>query len=359
MQGQFQVLVDKGQIVLYIECMSKGKDKVIPIFFAVDDGYVKFWHVAIKSLMAGANKDYKYNIHLLCCGLDKKNVASIMALKDENFSFFVNDVTAKAKSRAKLMERGYHGDNNKAGCATYYRAFIPAMFPEYDKAMYLDSDICLNGDVAELFNMDMKDNLITAAPDGPVSSIPVFQEYVVKFIGVKKPENYVNAGILVMNTEALRDMDFEERFFDVLAKFKLEVDHDQGVLNYLCRDRINYVPENWNKMVVTGETIPLEKVRIVHYNLTAKPWITDDVAYASLFWKFAEGTPFYDEILKCKSKVTEKDLEGAQVNLGRMIATCEELIKGKSLHERLIDATFGVGGGCGGCCGCCRKNCGV
>ena len=339
--------------------MSKEKEKVIPIFFAVDDGYVKFWHVAIKSLMSNASKDFKYNIHILCCGLDKKNVASIMNLADENFRFFINDVTDKAKSRAKLMERGYHGDNNKVGCATYYRAFIPAMFPEYDKAIYLDSDICLNGDVAELFNVEMGDNLVAAAPDGPIDVTPIFQAYVMKFIGVRRYQEYVNAGIIVMNTEALREIDYEERFFDVLSKCKVEVDHDQGVLNYLCLGSIKFLPENWNKMVITGETIPLEKVKIVHYNLTAKPWLTDNVAYSSLFWKYAAATPFYDEILKCKSKATAKDMEGMEKNLERMFATCEELIKGKSLHERLIDATFGVGAGCGGCCGCCRKNCGV
>ena len=36
--------------------MNKGKN-VIPIFFAIDDGYIPFLAVAIKSLIENASKD--------------------------------------------------------------------------------------------------------------------------------------------------------------------------------------------------------------------------------------------------------------------------------------------------------------
>ena len=37
----------------------------IPIFFAVDDGYIPFLNVTIQSIIENSSKEYKYNIKIL------------------------------------------------------------------------------------------------------------------------------------------------------------------------------------------------------------------------------------------------------------------------------------------------------
>ena len=39
----------------------------------------------------------------------------------------------------------------------YFRLFIPDLFPEYDKGLYIDSDVVVPGDISELYNHDLKD----------------------------------------------------------------------------------------------------------------------------------------------------------------------------------------------------------
>ena len=54
---------------------------IIPIFFACDNGFVKYTMVSLKSLMMNADRDRQYNIHILNTGIDddKKQVVLDMA----------------------------------------------------------------------------------------------------------------------------------------------------------------------------------------------------------------------------------------------------------------------------------------
>ena len=63
--------------------MNKGKN-VIPIFFAIDDGYIPFLAVAIKSLIENASKEYEYIIKVLHTNVKEKNVRKIKKFETEN-----------------------------------------------------------------------------------------------------------------------------------------------------------------------------------------------------------------------------------------------------------------------------------
>ena len=69
-----------------------SEKKIIPVFFATDDGYVKFLHVAIHSLKVNASKDYKYHVHVLTQGLTKSNEDSFKTFEDDDFKVFVEDL---------------------------------------------------------------------------------------------------------------------------------------------------------------------------------------------------------------------------------------------------------------------------
>ena len=68
--------------------MNKGKN-VIPIFFAIDDGYIPFLAVAIKSLIENASKEYEYIIKVLHTNVKEKNVRKIKKFETENVNIEV------------------------------------------------------------------------------------------------------------------------------------------------------------------------------------------------------------------------------------------------------------------------------
>ena len=124
----------------------KKEKSVIPVFFTIDDGYAPYASVAIASLIENASKDYCYKIHIVHQGLSEENKRKLSALAD--------------------------------------------MFPEYEKGIYLDSDIVVPGDISELYQIELGEEfLIGACPDYSIQNIPELVRYLEQGIGVGRLES--------------------------------------------------------------------------------------------------------------------------------------------------------------------------
>ena len=152
--------------------MEKYKE-VIPIFFAVDDGYIPFLAVTLQSIVEKSKEEYYYVVKILYTNISEENKEKINKYKRENIEIeFVNLNYYIEKVKDKLYTRDYFS------MTTYFRLFISNLYPQYNKAIYLDSDIVLLTDVAELYMQDIGDNLVGAVADDIIQQNEVFQEYV-------------------------------------------------------------------------------------------------------------------------------------------------------------------------------------
>ena len=276
--------------------------EVIPIFFAVDDGYMPFLAVALESLIDNASKNYYYSIKILYTNISEDNKHKINKYQRQNVNIeFVDLNYYIEKVKDKLYTRDYYTKT------TYFRLFIANLYPQYDKAIYLDSDITVLGDISELYNVDLGDNLIAAAPDDVIQTTKVFQEYAEKVVGVADYKKYFNAGILLMNLDEFRKFNFQEKFLYLLETIKFTVAQDQDYLNRLCKGKVKIIDKGWDRMPIATDDMPKEDIKIVHYNLGEKPWRYDNIKYQEYFWKYAKKTEYYDFICKVKENYTEQD----------------------------------------------------
>ncbi len=264
--------------------------KTVPIFYAADEKYLPYLSVCLTSVKQNAKKGVDYRIYVLHAGVDEAAKEKLTSFNDEDFTVEFVDVSNDLKVLAdRLHMRDYYT------FATYFRIFIAELFPQYEKALYLDSDVIVRGDIGELFETELGENLVGAVPDGAVSEIPPFRAYTKEVLGVE-PEKYFNAGILVMNLKKFREINFYERFATLLGQYAFTVAQDQDYLNVLCKDSVVYLPTTWNAMP-TGNHKEGQMPKLIHYNLTAKPWHYDDILYQEEFWKYAKQTEYYEEIL--------------------------------------------------------------
>lgn len=276
--------------------------KEIPIFFAVDDGYCPFLAVAIQSLIDNASAEYTYLIKILNTDISEENKRKIGKYERENVDIeFVDLNYYIQKVKDKLYTRDYYSKT------TYFRLFLPNLYPQYDKVLYLDSDIVILDDIAKLYNTDMGDNLVAAAPDDVIQTMPVFQDYVEKVVGVADFRRYFNAGILLMNLHELRRFKFQEKFVYLLDKIKFAVAQDQDYLNRLCKGRVKLLDRTWDRMPIPDPKIKTEDVKLVHYNLAFKPWHFEDILYKEFFWMYAQETEYFEDIQRIKENFTEED----------------------------------------------------
>lgn len=280
--------------------------ETIPIFFASDDNYIPFLSVAISSLLEHANKNYNYDIIVLSSNINEENMKKIKAYEKEGVKVIFEDVKSKIENimdDLSLRLRDYYS------LSIYYRLFIPSLFPNYKKAIYLDADIVVIDDIAKMYNEDLNGYLVASVNDDVIMSHEAFKEYSREMIGIE-PEKYFNSGVLLMNLIEFRKDNIEEKFLHLLNKYNFDVIcPDQDYLNFLCKDKVKYLDKGWDRMPIEDKDFDDKNLHIIHYNNFHKPWNYDNILYENIYWECAQKSNCYDEIIRMKGNYTKEDIK--------------------------------------------------
>ncbi|MBO5576100.1 MAG: 1-acyl-sn-glycerol-3-phosphate acyltransferase [Ruminococcus sp.] len=267
------------------------KETIIPIFYACDDAFVKYTVVSMHSLIKNASRDHKYVIHILYTEISDEMQAVVNKMADECFEIRFVDVTAYLQSISeKLPLRDYYSKT------TYYRLFIAEMFQDYSKAIYIDSDTVVNGDISKVYLTDIKDAYLGACHEQAMVQRDEFGTYVEKVVGVSR-YNFFNAGLMLINCEQFRLHFVLDKFIDYLHYYNFVVTQDEDYLNLICKDHVFWLDQRWNTEVFGTLPYPIEQAEMIHYIMTNKPWHYSDCRYGEYFWKYAKETAVYDELL--------------------------------------------------------------
>ncbi len=277
--------------------MSK---KVIPIFYACDDNFVKYTIVSIYSMMKNASKDYNYHIYILHTDISEEMKKKVFDLENENFRITFEDVTDYLVSISeKLPIRDYYSKT------TYYRLFIAEMFPELSKALYIDSDTVIQGDISRLYEEDIKDAYVGGCHEQAMIQVNEYGTYAEKVVGISR-YNFFNAGILVINCEQFRIKFVLDRFIEYLHTYNFVVTQDEDYLNLICKDHVYWLDQRWNTEVYCNIGYPIQEAKILHYIMTSKPWHYEDCKHGDIFWSYAKETSVYNELLKELNEYTDE-----------------------------------------------------
>ena len=306
----------------------------IPIFFTIDDGYAPFLSVALNSAIKNSSKDRKYKAIILYQELSEENRKKLVSLKTDNFSIEFVPMESGLESITDRM-------SNRLRCdyftlTIYFRLFIPKMFPEYDKGIYIDSDVVLTSDIAELFETDIGDNYIAACTDLSVADVPPLVKYMEQAVGVKAKE-YINSGVLLMNLKKLREVKIDEHFLELLNTYHFDcIAPDQDYLNAICNGNIYYIDEIWDTMPNENKS-PLENAKLIHYNLFSKPWCYDDIQYGEIFWDYAEDSGYIDEIKAYKAGYSDEQKESDTKCLDLLIERGNSIPENEVTFKKMIE----------------------
>ena len=303
----------------------------IPIFFTTDDEYIPFLDVAIRSLIENASRAFEYRIIVLNTGLSEESISKVKQNEREGFRIDFVNISAEVEGIKSRLKDVYH-----FSIVTYYRLFIASLFPQYDKVIYLDCDLVVLGDISELYNIELGENILGAAPEEFVQNTKEFRLYAERALGVD-PNGYVNAGVLLMNLGEFRRSKIEEKFINLITEYDFDLlDPDQAYLNYLCLGKIHILPNGWNKepMWVACEG----KKNIVHYALYKKPWQFDDVSDGEYFWSYAKQSPFYEHIRKMRDSFGEAELEEKAKTAREILEHAMRIVNSEETFSKKLSA---------------------
>ena len=201
--------------------------------------------------------------------------------------------------------------------ATYYRFFIPQIFNNYEKIIYLDSDLVVTHDIADLFSTNIKNYVLAAATDTAMCAFLKarnnYLEYAKNVMRLPSPYYCFNAGVLVCNISKMNQVNFTNKCIERLNEIKKTWSWDQDILNSLYAKDYLLLDQSWNVQWHTSfdkhllECLPptlrttyhdaCQHPKIIHYTSSLKAWNSKDKYLAQYFWKYARTSIFYEEIL--------------------------------------------------------------
>ncbi len=293
-------------------------DKTIPIFFATDDNYIPYLDVAIRSLIDHTSVNNKYDIYVLNTGLSERSKQMVKSQEKQNVSINFCDISLYVEEIKDKFKKIMH-----FGVACYYRLFIQNLFPHLTKVLYLDCDIVVLRDVADLFDVDLGDNMLAGAVEQFVANTKEYSMYAKYALGLDS-QKYINTGILLMDLTKFREHKIEQKFTYMLTNYNFElIDPDQAYINFLCRGKILLLPKCWNKTNYKVDRVGSK--HIVHFALAEKPW-QSDVDNCEYFWYYAKKSQFYDMIRNVRQNFS--DIQREQKKLAEL-----------ALRQKAIDIT--------------------
>ena len=292
--------------------------KKVTVLFAVNNGYAPYLGVALASLVEHAGK-HEYELIVLYNDLNKRNRELLERIVDQSGQKTVEKFQLRfMEMPANLTDYNFAPGYKSLSDECWYRLFAPGIFPQYDKILWLDSDILVRDDVAKLYATDLGDNWIAACRwDYGIIGIlererrqkqPKLGPYFTKVLGIKRPkEDYVNSGVMLLNLRAMREHGVQEMLLEAAQNPDMYF-HDQCVINMVCQGHIHYIDSVWNGLICFNpDNLPLKyrkkaladrkKRKIIHWAGGAKPWQKPDHEGAIEWWDVARRTPYYEEIL--------------------------------------------------------------
>ena len=215
---------------------TKG-EKMINILFGgnykVYDGIL----LCLMSMVKHTNEPL--NINILTADITEQN-PDYKPVSEEDRLQLEKVVKAKnIESKVSLIMLGKEFNNwalsseNKLNQYTPF-AFLRLFSDKVDlpeKVIYLDTDIMLNGDIKELFDIDMTNYELGVVKD----------RYGKFFISPR----YFNSGVLLMNMKNIKESKLFERVRDICFKKKMMFP-DQSALNKCCKRKL-YLPRKFNE----------------------------------------------------------------------------------------------------------------
>lgn len=309
-----------------------AKINKIPIAMATDNNYVYPTIVAMTSMLENKKESTCLDFHIMISGqVSEENRNRLNRLKSLYKGCSVELIDMKDSFNSTYIVSDYITK------ATYYRLLLPSILSGYDKILYLDGDIIVRKDLWDMYSIDLQDNYIGAVKDfGQITwKLGHASDYAER-LGVRDMSQLINAGILVMNLQKMRQDNMEKKFIDfipTLESRRLYL-NDQDVLNATCYDKIKFLSPEYNAMQHFGFNYDVMEVLVDCYNM--KEWkkaCTDPtiIHYTSIDkpWKGCKGR-FYNEWDKYR-KIAEEKIYGSPLIANGIYTISSSLNRNKVL----------------------------
>ena len=234
------------------------------LVLACDNRFIPFTAVVARRIARYATE--KFPIVVVSDGVSDENKA--LAQKFCPSITFIEAPSAFREHALPVTE--------KFSRATHLRLFLDEILSDFDRAVYLDSDISPLTDVSPLLAMAPRSAPIIAAHDLHTMIKETYRER------LRMAGPYFNSGVMVLDLRAIR----AERIFPTVLQYAR--DHpercqlvDQDPLNAVLDGRWQTLDWRWNATNYMSERFPRQP--FIRHFAGCKPWLPEKLGVESRF----------------------------------------------------------------------------
>lgn len=225
--------------------------------------------------------------------------------------------------------------------STFYRIDLGSILPNHAKVIYIDCDTIVQGDLTELWNLDLNSKAVAAVPDLIMKNFvrhrtPAMKaaggmpaaDYLSTYVGLGSAiDDYFQAGVIVFDLAHYRQLNVANRALDDL-KSKRYWFLDQDILNKYLVGQVKFLDTSWNCVNMIMDILPglnaewaakakqdFAAPKIIHYaGFEAKPWNNHKAPWAEVYWYYLRKTYWYESVAL---KFPPTSDEGKLINKGK------------------------------------------
>lgn len=266
----------------------------IPVAFICDENFVMQTSVAITSLLKNRGDDTEYTIYVVMAECSKQAEAMLRKTAD------VHIVRTDLAQFSAIKQLAH------ISVACLLKFFLCQLIPEEDKLLYLDGDIIVRKDLAELFQTELGDYYAAATP-----------------LGLE--DGKINAGVMLFNAKKMREDNMAEKLMAFRLKIGNAKSMDQQTFNNMIPDKITRFSWQYNCSPVRIKELSKEisiqqfnqqnhtsytrwknvmaDAAIIHFASATKPWKHTFVKYADEWYAYYKQSPYGQIPLQRDSKL--------------------------------------------------------
>lgn len=289
--------------------------------------YSKFTGTAMLSLFE--NTSSEVTVHILHDDtLTNENRDKFLELTNrynQNLKFY-NVEELCADKLNKYVELVPQVKNARVIKGAFFKFLIHEVLDKnIEKVIYLDSDIIVNLDINELWQINLGDHPIAAVLEKD-NNTPISRYSDICRDGVVKEENYFNSGVLLMDLNIFREKDNE-----ILSGIQFTSEHsrrslaDQDVLNYCFSTSFLKLHVKFNKIIKESRNQGVfSTIREIYHYAGGRVGLGLDMSdpFNRLWWSYFIRTPWFgvdtlDSIFKgaTDSMLRPSDMSSGKVRL--------------------------------------------
>lgn len=282
----------------------------INIAVATDQNYVRQTYILFTSILEASNTEDHYFFYIMAdkdVSVESEDLLRSITQKYLHACICFLQINEQRGNQIKAA--GIHLKHITQ--ATYFRLLLPELIDE-DKCLYLDTDMIVCGDVSELYGTSLDGYELAGVKAPQYHNFTDHGKEYCENTGISSMEQYINAGVLLLNLHLMRENHFTQKALRLVHEFFPA--QDQDIINRLSYGMIKHLPLkfnmpasyylNWSTELVKsvfswdeweeGTRAPC----IIHYSSADKPWKNFSIPFADKWWEMCRTAGMFGDFFE-------------------------------------------------------------